>query len=245
MRVSFIVPAYNEAVMIGGTLRMLDRSARSVGLSYETIVVDDASTDGTADVARGEGASVLRVDLHCIAAVRNAGAAIAKGDVLVFVDADTLVRAETLAAMLDAVHRGAAGGGARVQLDVHDSPRMTRVLVAATCWMLFHAGVAGGCFLFARRAAFDAVGGFDDRYYASEEIHFAMALRKQGRFVMLPEAVLSSGRKLRLFPGWQLWRQIFSVLRGGLASVRRREALDFWYDGRRESVDRRPPFKQT
>ncbi len=241
VRLSFIVPAHNEAVMIGGTLRALHRSARQIGEPYEVIVVDDASTDGTADIAREHGARVLPVDLRCIAAVRNAGARAAQGDLLVFVDADTLVRAETLAAMWEAVRGGAVGGGARVRMDVHDSPWALRAFVEGTCWLLFHAGVAGGCFLFARRAAFEAVGGFDERYYASEEIHFAMALRKRGRFAMIPAAVLSSGRKLRLFPGRELARQVFNVARGGLASVRRRDGLDFWYDGRRETADRRPP----
>jgi len=225
--------------MLGGTLRVLHASARTAGLPYEIVVVDDASTDATAEAARAHGAQVLSVNLRCIAAVRNAGARVARGDVLAFVDADTLVGAETLAAMLEALQQGAVGGGARVRMDLHDASWAMRGLVEGTCRLLFHAGVAGGCFLFAQRAAFDAVGGFDERYFASEEIHFARALRRRGRFAMLSAAVLSSGRKLRLFPGWELAREVLGVVRGGLAAVRRRDRLDFWYDGRRETVDRR------
>ena len=241
-QLSFIVPAYNEEVMLGGTLRALQASVRTTGLPYEIIVVDDASTDSTAAVARAHGAQVLSVKLRCIAAVRNAGARVARGELLVFVDADTLVGAETLAAMLAAIRRGAVGGGARVQMDLHDASRALRGVVEGACRLLFYAGVAGGCFLFAQRAAFDAVGGFDERYFASEEIHFARALRRRGRFAMLSQAVLSSGRKLRLFPGWELAREVLGVVRGGLPAVRRREALGFWYNGRRETVDRRPPL---
>jgi len=61
---------------------------------------------------------------------------------------------------------------------------------------------------------------------------------------MLPAAVLSSGRKLRLFPGWQMLRQMLRLAAGGLRAVRRREGLEFWYDGRREAVDLRLSIAQ-
>jgi glycosyltransferase involved in cell wall biosynthesis len=239
MQLSFIIPAFNEQTVLGATLGSLEAAARSLGTPFEVIVVDDASTDATPQIARSAGAAVLRVDLHRISAVRNAGARVAKGELLVFVDADTLVSADTLAQMCDAVQRGAVGGGARVRLDDHGLPHATRLLSAFGCALLFRLRVAGGCFIFARRAAFDAIGGFDERYFASEEIHFARALRKRGRFAMLPAAVVSSGRKLRLFRGWQLVRQMLRVAWGGLAGLRRREGLEFWYDGRREASDLR------
>ncbi|OGA18733.1 MAG: hypothetical protein A3I63_07005 [Betaproteobacteria bacterium RIFCSPLOWO2_02_FULL_66_14] len=229
--------------MLGATLRSLYAAAGAAGETFEVIVVDDASTDATAEIAREHGATVVAVNLHRISAVRNAGARIAMGKVFAFVDADTLVSEAVIRAMLEAIRRGAVGGGARVQLDAHGTPWWVRALSSFTCWLLYRLGVAGGCFIFGRRDAFDAVGGFDERYFASEEIHFALALRKRGRFIMLPDAVISSGRKLRLFPGWQIPRQMLRLARGGLGAVRRREGLEFWYDGRRESADLRqsPP----
>ena len=241
MLLSFIVPAYNEEVMIGATLRALRASAEALRQPYEVIVVDDASTDSTAQVARANGATVLRVDLHKISAVRNAGARAAKGDLLVFVDADTLVPEATLRAMLDALARGAVGGGARVRFDGHGIPAGSRHGAEFGCWLLFHMAFAGGCFLFARRDAFEAAGGFDERYFASEEIHLRLALAKSGRFAMVPAAVMTSGRKLRLFTGRQILRQMLRVAMSGLQAVRRREGLDFWYNGRREAIDLRPP----
>ena len=237
---SLIVPAYNEEVMIGETLRTLVASARSVGEPFELIVVDDASTDATAEIARAHGAAVVRVEQHRISAVRNAGARAAQGDVFLFVDADTLVPAATLVQMLDALRQGAVGGGARVRFDEQGLGPWSHAVVAFGCWVMYRLRLAGGCFLFARREAFDAAGGFDERYFASEEIHFALALKKIGRFAMLPAAVLSSGRKLRLFSGWQMLRQMLRLAAGGLRAVRRREGLEFWYDGRREAADLRP-----
>ena len=240
MLLSFIVPAFNEETVLGETLRSLDAAARRVGEPFEVIVVDDASTDDTAAIARTHDATVLCVELHRISAVRNAGARIARGELLVFVDADTLVPADTLTQMLASVQRGAIGGGARVSLDEHGLSRTARALAGFACALLYRLRIAGGCFIFARREAFDAVGGFDERYFASEEIHLARALKKRGRFAMLPAAVMSSGRKLRLFRGWPLVRQMLRLAWGGLPGLRRREGLEFWYDGRREATDLRP-----
>ena len=241
MLISFIVPAYNEEVMIGATVRTLCSSANAVGDPYEVLVVDDDSTDATADVARANGASVLQVKLRQISAVRNAGARTARGDLLVFVDADTLVPENVLRAMLDAVSGGAVGGGARVRFDAHGVNAWTRRLSEAGCWLLYRFGFAGGCFLFARRSAFEAAGGFDERYFASEEIHLKLALGKVGRFAMVPAAVITSGRKLRIFTAGQILRQVLRLALRGLPAVRRRDGLDFWYNGQREAIDLRPP----
>src|SRR5262245_17924048 len=106
--VSIIVPAHNEAQGLGGTLDALRRAAATLDRPWEIVVVDDASTDGTAQIARDAGARVVAVNLRHIAAVRNAGARAATGDVLVFVDADTVVPPETLTAALRALAAGAA-----------------------------------------------------------------------------------------------------------------------------------------
>src|ERR1043166_9115673 len=88
--ISFIVPAFNEEALIGKTVDALHAAARPFG-EYETIAVDDASTDGTAHIAQEHGARVVGVALRQIAATRNAGARHAKGDIFIFVDADTIL----------------------------------------------------------------------------------------------------------------------------------------------------------
>ena len=242
MLISFVIPAYNEEVMVGATVRALRASANAVGEPYEVLVVDDASVDRTAETASAAGAAVLRVNLRQISAVRNAGARAARGDLLVFVDADTLVPEETLRAMLAAITRGAVGGGARIRFDMDRIGAWKRRLSEAGCWLLFRLGFAGGCFLFAQRCAFEKAGGFDERYYASEEIHLKLALAKLGRFEIVRAAVITSARKLRLFSAGQILRQLLQLAMRGLPAVRRRDGLEFWYGGRRESADLRPPL---
>jgi len=230
--ISLIVPAYNEEALIGRTLDTLLASARALGEPFEVIVVNDASEDATAGIAASRGVTVRDVSLRHIAAVRNAGARVAKGEILVFVDADTLVPPGTLRAAVDALRGGAAGGGARVDFD--PIPLSMRIFWRIFTFFYHLLGLAAGCFIFARRDAFEAAGGFDERYFASEEVHLSLALRRQGRFVILREKVLTSGRKCRLYTPAQLLGRMLLIFLRGFRGLRRREGLDIWYDGRRE-----------
>src|SRR5690242_19303922 len=97
---SFIVPAHNESLEIGPTLRAIRQAASALDRPYEIIVVNDASTDDTAAQAKECGARVIEVQLRKISAVRNAGAQAAKGSIFFFVDADTRISAEALKAAI-------------------------------------------------------------------------------------------------------------------------------------------------
>ena len=81
--ISFVVPAFNEETVLGRTLDSVHAAAAGSGHQYEVIVVDDASTDRTAEIARARGARVVAVAHRQIAAVRNAGARVATGDVII------------------------------------------------------------------------------------------------------------------------------------------------------------------
>ena len=225
---SIIVPAHNEEALIRDTLRALDAAARACGVPFEVIVVDDASTDRTAAIAAAQGARIIGADVRQIAAARNAGAAAALGDRLVFVDADTIVPPETLRAAVAEMDAGAVGGGASPEFDA-GTPAWGRRTIRFTVGFMRAVGWAAGCFLFARRDAFDRAGGFDERYFASEEIHLSRALKRLGRFVILRERVVTSGRKAQRYSASHaLWLAI-KMLRPG--ALKRREQLEFWYRG--------------
>lgn len=230
--ISFIVPAHDEAALIGDTLASLHIAAQALHLECETIVVADACGDATAQIARRHGAQVLELQLRHIAATRNAGAAASRGRYLLFVDADTRVNTPLLAAALRALHTGAVGGGAQVQLlgEVAWHERAAQTLFG---WLFRRTGIAPGCFLFCTRAAFDAVGGFDERYYAGEDVALSRALARRGRFVILREPVHTSDRKLRSFSKREHLRLLLRLLRRGRGMLRSRDALDFWYGQRR------------
>jgi glycosyltransferase involved in cell wall biosynthesis len=230
---SFVVPAYDEARLLPSTLAAIHRAAAAVGEPYEVVVADDASTDGTARVAAEHGARVVTAEHRQIAATRNEGARAARGDRLFFVDADTWIDAAVVRAALEALANGAVGGGSAVRLDA-GVPLWARAALGATVWTFRHARLAAGCFLFCRRADFEAVGGFDERLYASEEIALSRALGRRGRFVVLREEVVTSGRKMRLYGTGELLRVFAGLALRGPRSVRRRRGLELWYASRRE-----------
>src|SRR5215212_9757160 len=89
--ISFIVPAYNEEHELSGTLSAIRQAASDATQPYEVIVVDDASTDATPEIASAAGAKVVPINRRHIAAARNAGARAAQGDYLFFIDADTRI----------------------------------------------------------------------------------------------------------------------------------------------------------
>jgi glycosyltransferase involved in cell wall biosynthesis len=229
--ISIIIPAYNEEALLAETLRALRTAADTVAEPYEVIVVDDGSTDRTAAIALAHGARVVAVNLRQIGAARNAGAKVATGELLVFVDADTLVSPEVLRGAVAAVRDGAVAGGAGVRPDSNDPPWGPRAF-AFVGWLMRMMGLAAGCFMFVRADVFRRVGGFDERYFASEEIHLSRAVKRHGRLVILRETVITSGRKGRLFTA----RQVFVQFARGLwpGTLKRRDRLGLWYGGDRE-----------
>jgi glycosyltransferase involved in cell wall biosynthesis len=229
---SFILPAHDEAPLIGATLDAMHGAARACGIDYECIVVDDASTDATAEIARAHGARVEAVAFRHIAATRNAGAAVATGSRLCFVDADTLIDASVLGAAIAALDVGVVGGGCAVVLDgkVSFGVRLfTATLMHVFRWMR----VTPGCFVFCTRAAFDAAGGFDTRWYAGEDVAFSRALATVGRVRILRETVRTSDRKLRTFGVLDHLRLMLRFALRGRHILHSRDHLALWYDKRR------------
>lgn len=195
---SFIVPAYNEELLIGRTLRAIVEAGSALAEPFEVVVADDASTDRTAAIAREHGARVVAVANRQIAATRNAGAKVAVGDMLVFVDADSVVTPELVRAAVAAMRAGAAGGGCPVRFDGR-IPVYGRLLMTVLMPVYRLVGLASGSFLFCARRAFEAAGRFDESLFAAEEAAMSRALHRQGRFVVLRESVTTSGRKLRAY----------------------------------------------
>ncbi|NZA25786.1 glycosyltransferase [Luteimonas sp. SJ-92] len=238
-RLSVVVPAHDEARRIGATLAALHAAVAACGVPYEIVVVDDASTDATAAIAGAAGARVVQVAHRHIAAARNAGARAADGDWLLFVDADTHVEAAVVRAARAALAAGAAGGGCAVRFDGYQ-PLHVRALVALSVLGFRLARIAPGCFLFCTRPAFEAAGGFDERWYAGEDVAMSRALARSGRFVILREHVLTSGRKLRTHSVPQQLALLWRLAIRGRRMLRSRHGLELWYGERRELPDEEP-----
>jgi glycosyltransferase involved in cell wall biosynthesis len=232
--ISFIVPAYNEEHELADTLAAIREAASGATQPYEIIVVDDASTDATPTIASHAGAKVIPINRRHIAASRNAGACNSRGDYLFFVDADTRINRAHVTAGIAALQHGYAGGGARVAMDGF-VPFWGRLLMRGFSSVYFGMNLGAGAFLFTTRSNFDLVGGFDEQYFAGEEVYFSLELKKLGGFKILREPVITSARKLRMHSAKHFLREFFGVIFRGPRGVRSREKLALWYDGKRES----------
>lgn len=237
--ISFIVPAYNEECLLGATLDALHAAARALGEPYELVVADDASTDRTALVAQQHGAQLVRVAHRQIAATRNSGARATTGELLIFVDADTLVNEAVVRAAVQAMREGAVGGGAAIRFDGR-VPWFARLSLPLLVGFFRIAGLAAGCFVFSTRAAFEAVGGFDESYFGAEELVFSRALKRQGAFVILRQAVTTSARKFRTHSLGEVLLTMLRLALRGPKAVRQRQGMEFWYDGRRDEPPPKP-----
>lgn len=231
--ISFVVPAHNEELLLGNTLRAMHQAAGALGEPYEVVVVDDGSTDTTALVATQAGARVVPVAYRQISATRNAGARAARGEYLMFVDADTLVSESVIAAALSAMKHGSVGGGAGVRCDGR-IPLYARVMLPLTVVLFRLARLAAGCFVFCTRQAFERTGGFDEALFGGEEVAFSRALSREGRVVIVRGNVITSGRKLRAYSGWEIIRVFMALAVRGTRAVRSRDRMDLWYGPRRE-----------
>lgn len=231
LKISVIVPAFNEEKLLGTTLASIREATR--GLDAELVVCDNNSTDRTADIAKQAGARVVFEPLNQISRARNAGAAAASGEWLVFVDADSFPDRALFSDLIQAIDAGrCVGGGATVRFDEAD--RASHAAVAI--WNVISRTMrwAAGSFVFCRADAFRAIGGFSTELYASEEIDFSRRLKRLGCLAILHRHPLrTSGRKVRLYRKREYFRLLFRILLSGGRALKRREDCFAWYDGRR------------
>jgi len=231
--ISFIIPAYNEEHELPATLSAIRAAASGAAQPYEIIVVDDASTDATPKIALRAGAKVIPINRRQIAASRNAGGRVAQGEYLFFIDADTRINRAHVTGGIAALEDGYAGGSARVGMDGF-VPVWGRMFLRGFSSVYFGLNLGAGAFLFTTRRNFDVIGGFDEQYFAGEEVYFSIELKKLGGFKVLREPVVTSARKLRMYRAKDFLRKFFGVIVRGPGGVRSRAKLSIWYDGKRE-----------
>jgi glycosyltransferase involved in cell wall biosynthesis len=241
MRISVIVPAFNEERLLAASLRSIRVAMEALnqpGWSSELIVCDNNSTDGTSEIAQAAGAIVVFEPVNQISRARNTGAAHATGDWLIFVDADSHPSAELFAEVVEAVQQGRClAGGSTVSFKSSDLV----VTFLACLWNVLSRinKWASGSFIFCEASTFREVGGFSQALYAAEEIDLFRRLNRLARHKRRTVVVLhrhplrTSDRKARLYKWHELVTFIVkTIIRGG-RTLRSAEECFAWYDGRR------------
>ncbi len=241
VKISVIVPAFNEEKLIADTLRSIRAAAAAFtqcGWDSELIVCDNNSTDRTAELARTAGARVVFEPLNQISRARNAGAAGASGDWLIFVDADSHPSAELFADVASSIQGGQClAGGSTMRLD---GPYPLASLVTRGWNILSRVKKwAAGSFIFCETRLFREAGGFSHELYASEEIDLFERLkplaRQRGKRITIlhRHPLVTSARKMHLYTPWEHLRFLNKIVWQWGRPLKSREDCLTWYDGRR------------
>jgi glycosyltransferase involved in cell wall biosynthesis len=231
---SVIIPAWNESSHIQATLHAVQDALSHQVFTGDVIVVDNNSTDDTAEKALSLGARVVFEPINQIARARNAGAAASESDWLVFLDADSLINSELLISSLNALASGhVLGGGSTVKLD-RDVGMLPKTVLGFWNWWSLKSRTAAGCYIYCTKEAFDAVGAFDERQYAAEELYLSKKFRKLSKqrgqkFVIQANApITTSARKIDWYSPQQFLKQVLFLLVPG--ATRSRKMCGLWYD---------------
>jgi len=199
VRLTVVVPALDEETVLEATLERV----RSGGV-HELIVVDGGSQDRTSEVATRLADRVLRTACGR-ARQMNAGAAVATGDVFLFLHADTLLPHGFESAIAGAMANGAVVGG-RFDVRLAGAGWLLEAVAAAINLRSRLTRIAtGDQAIFVRRAVFEALGGFPP-IALLEDVAFTTVLRRAGRIACLRRQVSTSARR------WQQGGAVRTIL---------------------------------
>ncbi len=235
---SIIIPAWNEEKYIGRAVESLQRAAefyaQQRGAAAEIIVVDNNSSDRTAEVARQHGATVLFEPVNNIGKARNTGARVARGQYLAFCDADNQVTETLLVLIHDHLENPRiAGGGTWIEPE-RRSPKI--------CFFYFVWGIyvrlsrVGVGMMHCRKADFESFGGFDETIYAAEDVQLAYDLKKIGKprrqkFELIKDGwIITSTRKIDQTPLHVMIGKLLGFAFGLQRKIRSKEYCEHWYE---------------
>lgn len=196
-KVSVIIPALNEEKYIEKTLKQIKSQTYS---NIEIIVADNGSTDRTEMIAK-KYAKVVSIRDRGVSKARNAGASAASGDILLFVDADTLLEKHFVKRVVDRFGHSPGTIGVCGYIETYGSllHRAVYKICSEIAWLstLVRIPLFYGMCMAWRRDVFESVGGFDEKLHTAEDIDFTMKASKFGKCIVLRNAkALTSPRRV-------------------------------------------------
>jgi len=236
-----VVPAFNEERLLPDSLKAIKDASLAfadAGWTSELIVCDNNSTDRTAAIAAAADARVVFEPVNQISRARNAGAAAATGEWLLFVDADSYPTRELCVDVVAAISNGrCVAGGSTVRVDL----KGLQYDAVVGWWNRVSRSLnwAAGSFIFCETVVFREIGGFTEQLYAAEEINLFRRLkrfaRSRGRSIVIlhRHPLLTSARKAHLYAVREMLTFWLRTAVTGGRTFRSSRASFPWYDGRR------------
>jgi len=209
------------------------RCSKEVQGGVEIIVVLNRCTDKTLEIAVGRGCKTIEDESKNLAQIRNRGASIATGEIIVTIDADSMPSSNLLGKIDTVLNSGRyIGGGVMIYPD-----RWSLGIIATTALLLpavFYYRVFGGVF-YCFKKDFDAIGGFNEEYVSVEDIEFAKRLERYGKSLgkqyknLFSAYIVTSTRKFDKFGDWYFVfhpKELYTLFQG----KDRKLADKVWYD---------------
>ena len=187
--ISVIIPTYNEAENISLTIEKINAAKNH---AIEIIVADGGSTDGTICCAEKSKAITVRCNQKGRSAQMNEGAAIANGQILYFLHADSIPPKKFTEHILEAHRKGAVSGCFRLAFD-HN-----HWFLKANAWFTrfdVNAIRFGDQSLFVTKEVFDKAGGFNQSLLMMEDQEIIHRIKKLGKFIVMNDVVTTSAKK--------------------------------------------------
>ncbi len=217
MLISIVIPAYNEEKYIDKTLQSVNKLEKKKGWQVELLVVNGGSTDKTAEIARNYGARVINEPHRGIGFARQQGLLQAKGEIVAYTDADTIVPKDWLLKHVEALSQPGvvfSYGTFRVYDGRFPYYQHINYIQPHILWWFHHLFglpiAAGQNLAFWRKKAL-LVGGFDANIKVMEDVDLAVRMKKIGRLAFLPNLIVySSGRRSR--EGLGFYHRMISTL---------------------------------
>ena len=214
MTVSIIIPAYNEEAYLAATLvavaEAIEHATTTGDCATEVIVVDNGSTDRTAEIAKASCIQVVHEPRSNVAVARNAGAGVATGQTLVFLDADTIWPVSVLSRIIETMSVPECVGGA---VDTDYRPKRAIIRAYLRFWRIIGrlTGMAQGATQFCDRDLFAALGGYDQNVFMGEDVDFFWRIKKaaarDGKTTKLIDDV-KVRPSCRRFDQWSIWKTL-------------------------------------
>ena len=245
MKLSVVTPAHNEERHIAACVSSVFESAKHAAIDFEHIVVLNRCNDRTEEIAVSLGCRIVREDARNLSKIRNAGVSAATGEIIVTIDADSVMSRNMLVEVMRTLStRRYIGGGVRI-VPERWSLGIACSLMVVLPFVLWHRVSAGMFWCF--KSDFDSIGGFNEKLVCVEDVDFGTRLKHLGRerglrYGTIRRAhITTSCRKFDQFGDWYFVRHpgvVWNIFR------RSQKTSDaFYYDARstEQSGEREPP----
>ena len=211
-KISIVIPAYNEEKYLPKLIRSIKKQK---GVSYEIIVADNNSKDKTKEIAKKLGGRVVKGGMP--AEGRNSGAKFVKGEYILFLDSDTLIKKDFLKDLIREVKKRNADAASGFFLPDNNNKRdHLAYTLASWYYYLLHPifPAAMGFYLMVKQDFHKKIGGFDEKIKVAEDHEYARRAKKFGKIVFLryPKIIVSNRRVEKEGFGKLIFKYIYSEI---------------------------------